>query len=124
MPDAATGPASTPDTVTGALAQLAAEGYTADYQLQGGVLRASALGPDVRACPVSEAVVERMYRFEGPSDPGDEMVVFGIRDPQTDVRGSLVSAFGMGADPDVLDQLTYLASSVDSGRHQIPDKAD
>ncbi len=124
MPDAATGPSSTPDTVTDALAQLAAEGYTADYQLQEGVLRASNAGADARACPVSEAVVERMYRFEGPSDPGDEMVVFGIRDPKTDVRGSLVSAFGMGADPEMLDQLSYLASSVDSGRNDLPDKAD
>lgn len=124
MPDAATDPPSTPDTVTDALAQLAAEGYTADYQLRGGMLRASSLGAETRACPISEAVVERMYRFEGPSDPGDEMVVFGIRDPKTDVRGSLVSAFGIGADPEMLDQLSYLASSVDSDRNEIPDKAD
>jgi hypothetical protein len=124
MPDPVTDPAATPDTVTAALRQLTAEGYTADYQLQGGVLRPSSAGADARECPVSEAVVERMYRFEGPSDPGDEMVVFGIRDPKTDVRGSLVSAFGMDADPEVLDQLTYLASSVDSDRHENPDKAD
>lgn len=124
MPDPATDSGATPDTVTEALAQLVAEGYTADYQLQGGVLRASSLGAEARACPVAEAVVERMYRFEGPSDPGDEMVVFGIRDPQTGVRGSLVSAFGMGADPEMLDQLSYLASSVDSDRHENPDKPD
>ncbi len=119
-----TDPGATPDTVTDALTQLAAEGYTADYQLQGHVLRTSSVGPEAGACPVTEAVVERMYRFEGPSDPGDEMVVFGIRDPRSGVRGSLVSAFGMDADPEVLDQLTYLASSVDSDRHELPDKTD
>ncbi len=112
------GPASTPDTVTEALTQLGAEGYTADYQLRDGLLRASAAGTDVRPCPVTDAVVERMYRFEGPSDPGDEMVVFGILDPRTQVRGSLVSAFGSAADPEMLDQLTYLATKVDSGRHE------
>jgi hypothetical protein len=124
MPDATSGPAPTPDTVTDALVQLQAEGYTADFELQGGVLRPSGSGPDVRACPVSEAVVERMYRFEGPSDPGDEMVVFGLHDPKTGVRGSLVSAFGMAADPETLDQLSYLASKVDSDRHVNPHNSD
>ena len=114
MSDSASGSAPTPDTVTEALAQLSAEGYTADYQLHGGLLRASASGTEAPECLVSEAVVERMYRFEGPSDPGDEMVVFGIRDPKTGVRGSLVSAFGVAADPEMLDQLTYLASKVDA----------
>ena len=80
MSDSATGPPPTPDTVTEALAQLTAEGYTADYQLHGGLLRASASGTEAPECRISEAVVERMYRFEGPSDPGDEMVVFGIRE--------------------------------------------
>lgn len=116
MSDSSHGPESSPDTVTDALVQLAAEGYTADYQLHDGLLRPTASGTEARACPVSEAVVERMYRFEGPSDPGDEMVVFGIHDPKTGVRGSLVSAFGIAADPETLDQLTYLASKVDSDR--------
>src|SRR6476659_11242327 len=107
MSDSSSGPESAPDTVTEALAQLAADGYTADYQLHGGMLRASASGAEARECPISEAVVERMYRFEGPSDPGDEMVVFGIRDPNTGVCGSLVSAFGLAAEPEVLDHLTY-----------------
>ena len=114
MPDSV--PAPTPDTVTEAVAQLTAEGYTADYQLQAGALRASSAGTAGPPCAMSDAVVERMYRFEGPSDPGDEMVVFGIRDPKSGVRGSLVSAFGMAADPEVLDQLTYLASAVEASR--------
>jgi hypothetical protein len=117
-PTRATGPASAPDTVTEALSQLVSEGYTADYQLRDGVLYPSPAGDGGGQCRVGDAVVERVYRFEGPSDPGDEMVVFGIRNPITDVRGTLVSAFGPAADPDVLDQLTYLASHVDADRRQ------
>ena len=54
-----------------------------------------------------------MYRFEGDSDPGDEMVVFGVHDTTNDVRGTLVSAFGLAADPENLGHLVYLASKVD-----------
>ena len=61
-----------PDTVTEATRMLEAEGYTATVTLlDGGVLRFS--GVDT-PCGLDEAVVERMYRFEGDSDPGDEMV--------------------------------------------------
>ncbi|MEZ5137410.1 MAG: hypothetical protein R2711_01060 [Acidimicrobiales bacterium] len=44
-------------------------------------------------------MVEKLYRFEGPSDPGDEMVVFGLRDPISDRRGVLATGYGPAADP-------------------------
>ena len=98
-----------PDTVTAAVQLLQREGYGADLILRDGALVAI----DRRtSCGVDEAVVERMYRFEGDSDPGDEMVVFGVHDTTNDVRGTLVSAFGLAADPDTLDHLVYLASKV------------
>lgn len=96
-----------PDTVVEALDLLRSEGYTAEYQLVDGCLRTA---DDDRACPTADAVVERVFRFEGPSDPGDEMVVFGLSDPVTGRRGVLASAFGPSADPEVLDHLTGLAS--------------
>lgn len=99
-----------PDTVTAAVQCLAGEGYTADFQLIGGALRCSARRNE---CAVETAVVERLYRFEGQSDPGDEMIVFGLHDPETDTRGTLASAFGPTADPEMLDHLVGLAS-----RHQ------
>ena len=101
-----------PDTVTEATRLLASEGYAANVTLlDGGVLRFS--GVDA-SCGLDEAVVERMYRFEGDSDPGDEMVVFGLLFPREGVRGTLVSAFGMAADPDVMQHLTYIASQVEN----------
>jgi hypothetical protein len=101
-----------PDTVTEATRMLEAEGYTAAVTiLDDGLLRFT--GAD-RSCGLDEAVVERMYRFEGDSDPGDEMVVFGLRFPERDVRGTLVSAFGPAADPEVLQHLTYIASRVEN----------
>ena len=95
-----------PETVVDALRLLRADGYDIEFQLADGHLQCN---DEARACPASDAVVERLYRFEGASDPGDEMVVFGLRDPETGRRGVLASAFGLAADPELLEHLTGLS---------------
>jgi hypothetical protein len=92
-------------TVTEALETLRLHGYTADFQLVDGALR-----PDGgnSPCPIDEAVVEHLYRFEGPSDPGDQMIVFALLDPNTGVRGSLAAAYGPAADPELYNHLSSL----------------
>lgn len=92
-----------PSTVTEALNVLREGGYTTDYQLVDGALRADGGNAP---CPIDQAVVERFYRFEGPSDPGDQMIVFGVRDPNTGTRGSLAAAYGPAADPALYEHLT------------------
>ena len=98
--------AASPDTVTDAVALLRAEGYTFDFELIDGRLSA---GADCPACSVDSAVVERLYRFEGDSDPGDEMIVFGLHDPASDRRGTLAAGFGPAADPELAEHLHGLA---------------
>jgi hypothetical protein len=95
-----------PDTVTEAVRQLKAEGYELDVQLIGGQL---VWGHSGTTCPVDVAEVDRLYRFEGESDPGDEMVVFAVRNPGTGLQGVLASAFGPAADPETLDHLVGLS---------------
>ena len=97
--------AAGPSTVTDALAMLREQGYTADYELVDGVLRSDR---GDAACAVDHAVVERLFRFEGPSDPGDEMIVFALRDPATGVLGTLAAAFGPSADPELHEHLAGL----------------
>lgn len=99
-----------PDTVTDALNELASDGYDADFVLRGNGIRCPVCG-GVHA--VESAVVDRMYRFEGPSDPGDEAVVFGLRCGNCGAKGSLASAFGIDADPEVLDGLTYMSKQAE-----------
>lgn len=96
-----------PDTVTQAIALLRTEGYSLDFELIDGELRHDEAGVSCRA---DDAVVEKLYRFEGPSDPGDEMIVLGVRDPASGQRGVVASAFGLAADPAVLEHLTGLAT--------------
>ena len=96
-----------PDTVTQAIAFLKNEGYEADFNFVDGALCNH--DSSVR-CDPNEVVVERLFRFEGDSDPGDEMIVFGVVDPTTGVRGVVASAYGPAADPEVLDHLIGIAS--------------
>ena len=96
-----------PDTVTDALTLLRAEGYTFDFEFVDGQLTT---GADRPACAPDSAVVERLYRFEGDSDPGDEMIVLGLHDPASDRRGTLAAGFGPAADPGLTDHLRGLAA--------------
>ena len=100
-----------PETVVDAVRLLKEQGYDIEFQLVDGHLECDA---DDRRCPTGDAVVEQLFRFEGPSDPGDEMVVLGLRDPGTGRRGVLASGFGPAADPEVLDHLTGLATRFDN----------
>jgi hypothetical protein len=100
-----------PTTVTEALAELAADGYGDDLRLDGLTLHCNVCG---RTHPADAAEVERVLRFEGPSDPGDEMMVLGLRCPHCGAKGSLATAFGIDADPDLAQAFVYLA---DRARH-------
>ena len=96
---------ATPDTVTEALSLLASEGYDVEFRFDG-----ERFTCERAVCSVGDVEVERLFRFEGPSDPGDEMVVFGLRDPATGTRGRFATGFGPAADPDVLEHLVGLAA--------------
>jgi hypothetical protein len=95
-----------PDTVTEAVALLESEGYTTDVVLEPGYYVCS--GCEQRS-PLADAQVEQMFRFEGESDPADEMIVLGLGCPQCDKKGILVSAFGPAADPEHAEALRILA---------------
>ncbi len=99
-----------PETVVDALRLLADEGYETEFQLRDGRLRCN---EDDTECSVTDARVERLFRFEGPSDPGDEMIVFALVDPVTGRKGVLASGFGRSADPEIMDHLVGLASRFD-----------
>ncbi len=91
-----------PETVTEALALLTAEGYSEDFNLRG----SSTVCPQCRSsCALDGGVVERQFRYEGDSDPGDEAIVLGIRCQSCGSRGVLVSAYGPDADPDLFSRL-------------------
>lgn len=86
-----------PTTVTDAVNLLAAEGYTADLGIEA--------TPHADHDP-NRFLIERVFRFEGQSDPADSAIVMGVFCPECDSRGTVVSAYGYEADPALLARLT------------------
>lgn len=79
-------------TVSQVLNVLKERGYTEEFNLketcivsQNGEL---SLSPD-------QFEVDKHYRFEGQSDPGDSAIVYAISSKETDVKGTLVDGYGM-----------------------------
>ncbi|WP_369764919.1 phosphoribosylpyrophosphate synthetase [Flavobacterium sp. WC2429] len=86
------------DTVSEAINELAKRGYTTDFEIFKDLdclvckKTAKQLSPD-------EFEIDETYRFEGDSDPGDEMIVFAISSKEHNVKGIVVNAYGMYGDP-------------------------
>ncbi len=83
------------DTVTEALKDLKARGFTIDFNLAFDKITC----PDNKVClnPNEFEIVE-VYRFEGDTDPGDENVVYAIKSKDGTLKGTMSSAFGMYAE--------------------------
>jgi hypothetical protein len=97
-----------PATVTEAVADLEAEGYTTDVSVApGGVLRCGRCGT---LHDPAATQIDRTARFEGDSDPGDEAIVFGITCTDCGAKGTLVSAYGASVGVDEAAVLTALIS--------------
>ncbi len=85
------------DTMTEALKDLNANGYTYDFNLMSEAVQCNALD---REFAPSEFEVDHVYRFEGASSAGDSSVLYAIT-ADNQYRGTLVDAYG--ADAEALD---------------------
>lgn len=83
------------DTVTEALKDLKLRGFTIDFNIAFDKIICS----DNKVClnPTEFEIVE-VYRFEGETDPGDENVVYAIESKDSEVKGTMSSAYGMYAE--------------------------
>ena len=91
-------------TVTEAIAQLKAQGYTLDLNLEENQLKA-----DGNQYPADEFEIVDLYRYEGESDPADEATVYALSS-KSGLKGVLVTGYGTSADEvaeEVLKQLHY-----------------
>src|SRR5688572_4861318 len=94
-----------PETVTEAVAYLADEGYVDDLRISRDGLVSR---EHEQAHPPEAVVVDHTFRFEGPSDPGDEMIVLGVRCTDWDSKGVITSAYGPDMEPDEAEVLMEL----------------
>ncbi|HEX6914285.1 MAG TPA: phosphoribosylpyrophosphate synthetase [Chitinophagaceae bacterium] len=84
------------DTVTEALSDLKARGFTTDFNLAFDAIHCRNSG--IRLSPSDFEIVEH-YRFEGNTDPSDEAVVYAVESKDGRTRGVLVSAYGIYSEP-------------------------
>jgi hypothetical protein len=92
---------------------LRADGYDDD------AIDVSAAGIWCKGCnqfhAVTGVVQERIYRFEGASNPDDMSIVVGLRCSICGRTGIVVSAYGPAADPKLFDLLNQMP--IDLGAH-------
>ena len=82
-------------TVTEVINNLRKQGYVEDFNLQQNCLVCREGHYSVFH---NEFVIDKVYRFEGDSDPADEATVYAISCPKYDIKGVLVNGAGIYTD--------------------------
>jgi len=80
------------DTVSQAINELRARGYTMDFNLKENCIICN----HQEFNPEDFKIVE-VYRFEGDSDPADEAVVYAI-ESKNGLKGVMVNGYGISAE--------------------------
>lgn len=83
------------ETVTQAIGSLKKEGYILDFNLKGECLVCEHNNTELSP---AEFEIDTVFRFEGETDPGDEMILFAVSSAKFHVKGLLLNAYGMYAD--------------------------
>ncbi|MDB5281988.1 MAG: phosphoribosylpyrophosphate synthetase [Bacteroidota bacterium] len=78
------------DTLTEAVNDLKTRGYNLDFNLKDTRLECTSTGKQLSP---REFEITEFYRFEGDTDPGDELVVYAIESTEG-LKGTLINAFG------------------------------
>jgi hypothetical protein len=100
----------TPDTVTEAVALLEAEGFRDPIELRSDGLVCRVCGALTPPAALDRVKVDRVFRFEGTSDPDDEMIVLALSCTSCGASGVIVSAYGVDVDADKAEALRHLAA--------------
>jgi hypothetical protein len=90
------------DTVTNAINALRNQGYTTDFNIEGGNVVCNEAKFDAQNFDVVD-----VYRYEGNSDPADEAAVYAIKS-SNGLKGILVTGYGMstdGSSAEILEKL-------------------
>lgn len=101
-------------TVSEVINILKERGYTADLNLKEDRIECS--DPKIELLP-GDFVVDKNYRFEGMSDPGDEAIVCAITSEKYNLKGVLVNGYGVSSimlTEEMIKALTKENNSYDS----------
>ena len=86
------------DTLSEAMNSLKSRGYTHEFSVSPDDDCTICSGSTTKNLMPNSFVIDEVFRFEGPSDPGDEMILFAISSPKHSLKGTFMSAFGSYSD--------------------------
>ena len=81
-------------TLVETLNKLKEQGYTHDFNLHNNGLQSS----DGLTLSPKDFEIDKVYRFEGMSDPADNMILYAISATKHDVKGTFMNAYGVYSD--------------------------
>ena len=82
-------------TLSETINELAKAGYTLDFNAKEDCIICQKAGVTL---PPEEFQVDKVYRFEGMSNPDDQAVVYAISSPGHKIKGVLVNGYGLSSD--------------------------
>ena len=100
-----------------AVERLTQAGYRDDFRAEPAGLRAVNEG---RTYEPESLTVDEVVRFEGESDPGDEVVLFALRAGTSGIRGTYVVAYGTSVAPHDAEMSKRLHHDPESGARRVP----
>lgn len=95
------------DTLSQAISELQKAGYTEDFNLKSDCIECKPL--DIMLL-VDDFEIDKMYRFEGNTDPSDSSILFAISSKAYKIKGLLVDAYGVYSDAlttEMIQKLKY-----------------
>ena len=84
------------ETVTATINWLMSLGYEHDFNLNKDCI---CYEDGQKKLTPEQFQIDKVYRFEGETDPGDENIVYAISSNDHTVKGIFVSAYGVYSDP-------------------------
>jgi len=95
------------DTLSETMEALRREGYVEDFNLREDCIECREGQFKVFA---DEFQIDEFFRFEGPTDPADEAILYAISSENHQIKGLLVNGYGMyteGITNDLLAKLQF-----------------
>ena len=74
---------------------LKSDGYTLDFNIANNHLYCDEV--NIKLSP-EDFEIDKVYRFEGESDPEDESILYAISSAKNNLKGTLVNGYGISSD--------------------------
>jgi len=95
-------------TLSEIINKLANEGYSVDFNLKDICEECSE--NQLKLYPESFKI-DRIFRFEGPSDPADEAIVYALSSVKYNLKGVLVNGYGISSNQEINELISLIENA-------------